>query len=238
MKLYEFFTQPKVALQEGGNAFSDVVPFDHKHIPAITQTLNSVLDQTGAQALAIGSGASPTPGKISGDLDIVVDQDALAEFFDLPAAKDIRKALRALYDQAGYQTAQSGISVHVRVPVQGAAHQADIMVVPNAATVATYHTHDIPKGSHYKGVHKQIAMSKLASAQGLMWSAFQGLFNRDEKGKKADLRSNNLDEIAKLILNPNATAKDFGSLETILAALPEDRQEQLLQDLAKDPQLQ
>jgi len=235
MKLIELFQKQGNVINEGGNAFPDVTPFDHKHIPGIMKILDGVLKPTGTRSIPIGSGATPTPGKVSGDIDIIVDQDTLAQYFNINDAKSIRKALRALYDQAGYDTNQSGISVHVRVPIGNEAHQADIMVVPNAEQVAGYHKHTIPADSQYKGKHKMIAMSKLANSKGMMWSGFQGLFKRDENGKKAELLSTNLDEIASYLLNPNATAKDLGSLETILAALPQDQAEHLKAELEADP---
>ena len=66
-------------LEEGGNVFDDVVPFDHKKIPAIMKAVNSVLSKAGTKAIPIGSGASPRPGKVSGDLDMIVDQDQVAQ---------------------------------------------------------------------------------------------------------------------------------------------------------------
>lgn len=229
--------QEDLHLREGGNIFDGTVGFDHEHIPAIMKTVNSVLSKTGAPAIPIGSGATPTPGKVSGDLDMIVDVDALKAHFKMPdeADKVIRQKLRQLFDLAGFETAQSGTSVHVKVPMEDHAHQVDIMVVPNAANAAKFHTHSIPQGSKWKGVNKQIALAYLAKKQNMLWSPYQGLFNRDDKGKKADLVTDNIDQVAKALLGPNASGKDIGSVEQIMAALGKEAGEAMLADLRADP---
>jgi len=220
-------------LNEGGNVFSDAEPFDHKDIPEIMKQINSVLSKLGVKALPIGSGATPTPGKTSGDLDMIVDADVLADQFKTPDAKAVRKELRSLFDRAGFQTGQSGVSVHVRTTVGDSAQQVDIMTVPKAEIAQKFHIHDIPKGSPYKGVHKQIALANLAKKQGLLWSAYEGLWTRGPDGKKNKFYTDDLDKIAQTLLGSKATGKDLASLETILAALPDGGKE-LLQDLEQD----
>jgi hypothetical protein len=218
---------------EGGNVFDGTTPFTYDMVPGMLKQLDKVI---GIKNIPIGSGASPTK-KQMGDLDVIVDQDALAKKYGAEKPAELRKALRAEFDAAGFETGQSGISVHVKLPMADHAHQADIMVVPNAEEVATYHKHDIPQDSPYKGKHKQIAMSKLANSKGMMWSGFQGLFARDpETNKKADLISSNLDDIAKKLIGDNATAKDLGSVESIIAALPADQAAWLKSEIDADPQ--
>jgi hypothetical protein len=217
----------------GGNVFQDAKPFDHKDIPAIIKPINAVLAKAGVKALPIGSGATPTPGKISGDLDMIVDADKLANHFQSTDIKDVRKQLRSMFDQAGLQTGASGVSVHVRSPVNDAAHQVDIMVVPKAEIAQKFHVHDIPKGSPYKGVHKQIAISYLAKKQGLLWSPYEGLWTRGPDGKKSKFYTDDIDQIAKALLGPNATGRDLGSVESIAKALPDGGKE-MLADLEND----
>lgn len=222
-------------INEGGNAFADAEPFDHKLIPAMTKQINSILSKIGATAYPIGSGATPTEGKISGDLDMIVDADQLANHFGTTEIKDARKQLRALFDTAGYQTTQSGVSVHVRTTVAGSAQQVDIMVVRNAKNAAQFHTHQIPTGSKYKGVHKQIMIASLAKQQNLLWSPYEGLFTRDPNGKKNKLVTNQLNDIATTLLGDGATGKDLASVEAILAKLPKDQADELMQKLDQDP---
>ena len=224
-------------LKEGGNIFPNSISFDHKMIPGIMKSINNVLAKTNSKAIPIGSGATPTPGKISGDLDMIVDMDQLKQHFGMEDEKDpvIRKKLRQVFDLAGFNTGQSGTSVHVEVPMDDHTHQVDIMVVPNAETAAKFHTHSIPQGSKFKGVNKMITLAKLAKDQNMLWSPYQGLFSRDANGKKANLITSNIDEVAKTLLGPNASGKDIGSVEAIMAALGKEKGDALLADLRSDP---
>ena len=223
--------QNSLVVNEGGNIFGDTSSFQHEMIPEIVNSINSVLGKTGVKAIPIGSGATPTPGKVSGDLDLIVDQNALAQEFSVDDAKTIRKKLRQLFDLAGFQTGQSGVSVHVRVPMGDHAHQVDIMVVQNAGDVSRFHTHAIPQGSPYKGVNKQIAMSYLAKEKGLKWSAFKGLLKREDDS----LISKDVNDIAKILIGPNAIAQDLGSVEAIMSALPTQQATKMITDLKADP---
>lgn len=217
----------------GGNVFQGTSDFDHKYVDEILNTVNKALAGTGIEAIPVGSAATPKPGKRSGDMDVIVDQGAVLNYFDVRDAKVGRKMLNDFIADKGLDTAQSGINVHVRVPVGPESHQVDIMVVDNASTVAQFHTHNIPDNSPYKGKHKQLLMAMLAKDKGMMWSAWQGLFSRNEAGKKGEFVSDNLDEIAKALLDDSATAKDLGSVESILAKVPNS--EELLQRAEQDP---
>jgi hypothetical protein len=220
---------------EGGNVFADAEPFDHRLIPQITQQINTVLSQTGAGAYPIGSGADPKPGQRSGDLDMIVDADTLANHFQEINIKAVRQKLRALFDRAGFQTAQSGVSVHVRTNIAGSAQQVDIMIVKNAKHAVQFHTHRIPLGSPYKGVHKHLLLSALARQQNLLWSPYEGLFTRDPQGKKNRLLTDDLDAIADTLLAPGADRNDLQSVETMLAKLPNRAAQDMLQQLSQDP---
>lgn len=216
----------------GGNVFDGTSDFDHKYVDEILKTVNNALAGTGIEAIPVGSAATPKPGKRSGDMDVIVDQEAVLNFFDVRDAKAGRKMLSDFISQKGLDTAQSGINVHVRAPVGGESHQVDIMVVDNAPTVAQFHKHNIPDNSPYKGKHKQLLMAIIAKDKGLMWSAWQGLFRRNEAGKKGDFISSDLDEIAQTLLGDGARAQDLSSVEAILAKVPNS--EELLQRAEQD----
>jgi hypothetical protein len=219
----------------GGKVFSDVVPFDHKDVPNILKVVNDALGGTDIHVIPVGSAANPKPGKTSGDMDVIVDEKSVLDYFKVQDAKEGRKSLNNFLSKKGLQTAQSGINVHVRVPVGDEAYQVDIMVSPKAEKIAKFHTHDIPANSPYKGVNKQLLMTFLAKQKNMMWSAWQGLFARTPDGKKGDFVSDDLDEIAKTLLTPQATAKDLSSVESILAALPKDQATDLLAYAKQDP---
>lgn len=217
----------------GGNVFQGTSDFDHSSIDQILKTVNQSLAGTSIEAIPVGSAATPTAGKRSGDLDVIVDQAAVMNYFDVRDPKAARKMLNDYIAEKGLETAQSGINVHVRVPVGSESHQVDIMVVDNAPNVAQFHKHNIPKDSPYKGKHKQLLMALIAKDNNMMWSAWQGLFARNEAGKKGEFITADLDEIAKRLLGDNASAKDLGSVESILAAHPNS--EELLRRAEDDP---
>jgi len=221
-------------LLEGGNVFADATPFDHKEVPAILKRVNDALQGTGIRAIPVGSAATPTPGKQSGDMDVIVDEKAVLDFFKAKDAKTGRKALNDYIAGKGLETAQSGINVHVRVPTEDSFAQVDVMVSQNAERVSQFHKHNIPAGSPYKGVNKQLVMAILAKSKGYMWSAWQGLFSRTPDGKKGSLVTDELADIAE-ILTGKKNAAVLGSVESILDALPKDQADALLAKAKEDP---
>lgn len=222
-------------LNEGGNVFANAEPFDHKDVPEILKTINNALQGTGITAIPVGSAATPRPGQQSGDMDVIVDEQAVLEFFKAKDAKTGRKALNDYIKSKGLETAQTGINVHVNVPVGQQHHQVDIMVTGNATKVSKFHTHDIPQGSPYKGVNKQLMLAILAKSKGYMWSAWQGLFDRNPEGKKGNFVADDLDSVAQILLGNNATAANLGSVEAILKSLPDDQSAALLDRAKQDP---
>lgn len=225
-------------LNEGGNVFPDVTAFDHENVPEILNKLQRAISDTGIRLIPVGSAATPKPGKKSGDMDVIADEEQVLAYFNAKDSKSARKALNDYVASQGFQTAQSGINVHVRVPVGSEAHQVDIMVTPKAEKVSRFHTHDIPDKSPYKGVNKQLMMAILAKRKGYMWSAWQGLFGRTAEGKKGDFISDDLDEIAQILLGDGAKAKNLGSVEAILKSLPEEEAQILLAKAEEDPNWQ
>lgn len=211
-------------LSEGGNIFAGTTDFDHKIIPSMMKQVNSVMTKTGVKALPIGSGATPTPGKMSGDLDMIADAGQIRDHFKVANNKDAKIELEKLFQQAGFETKKTGQIVHVKTTVDGASQQVDIMVVDGGETAQKFHVHDLPTGSPYKGIHKQMMVADLAKAtttdqhpNGFKWSPYKGLVDRETN----ELVSSNLDEIAKILLNPNAKGSDLGSVESIVKANPD-----------------
>ena len=222
--LRELFRRP---LKEGGNIWDDVEPFDQSLAPRLETELERYLQGTGIKLYRIGSGATPTAGVMSGDLDVMADAGVAGKVFQQQDAKGVRIELEKFLQGKGLDTKKSGSQVHVKLPFGRSFHQVDIKVVPNAQQVHRYHVHSIPKDSPYKGVHKQMVMNALASSQGMLWSPDEGLYARDEKGKKANLISTDMDEIAQRLLGPRATSRDLGSVESIMNALPITQRQQI-----------
>ena len=178
--------------------------------------INGVMTKAGVKALPIGSGATPQAGKMSGDLDMIADAGQLIKNLKAPDVKTAKIELEKMFQQAVFETKKTGQIVHVKTTVGDTPQQVDIMVVDNGETASKFHVHDLPKGSPYKGIHKQIMIADLAKEKGLKWSPYKGLVNRDTN----ELVSNDLDNIAKQLIGPNAIASDLGSVESILAKMP------------------
>lgn len=221
-----------------GNMFSNASAFDQIVVPHILDTVNRVLDPTGIACIPVGSAATPKKGNHSGDMDVIVDQQSVLDFFKSTDVKSARKELSAFIREQGLDTVQSGISVHVNVPVGKSYHQVDIMITENARKIAKFHIHNIPKDSPFKGVNKQLMIAILAKQQGYLWSAWQGLFSRDSIGKKGNFITDDLNKIASLLLGNAASADDLASVESIMNYMPDEQSTNLLARARQDPKWQ
>jgi len=230
MLLRELFLNIKQPLLEGGNIWPESEGFDQAMASHLVHETNRYLSGIGTRAYVIGSSATPTPGKISGDLDVMIDADQLAQQFNTKDGKTTRIELEKYLQSQGLQTRKTGVTVHILLPYKGKFHQVDIKTVGNAERVHKFHHHAIPAGSPYKGVHKQMMLNALASSQNMLWSPDEGLYARDAMGKKSDFISDDLDVIAQRLLGRHAKASDLGSVESIMSAIPdEDRRNDILQ---------
>jgi hypothetical protein len=227
-------------LVEGGNIWPDVeTGFDPREVgKALTATTQKYIDQLGARVNTIGSAYKPRfdrEGNVvpSNDLDAMLDLGILQHVFQTTDGKTTRKALNDYLKKQGLETYQAGVTVHTRVPMGGKFYQVDIKVVPNAAKVAQFHRHDIPQGSPYKGVNKQLVMNALATSQGMLWSPDEGLYKRDSNGKKAELLSDDWDQIAQYLLGKGAVGKDLGSVESIMAKITDPQRKEEIMSKAR-----
>ena len=180
---------------------------------------------------SLPKGAKLVPRK-SGDFDVIAEITDVQNFFGAKDGKTTRQALDDYLKQKGLSTYKSGVTVHVKIPVKGKQYQVDIKLVSNAPSVKQYHTHEIPAGSPYKGVHKQLVLNTLASTQNMLWNPDEGLYKRDSAGKKAELLATDLDQIAKLLIGPKASAASLGSVESILSAIPDEKRRKEVMDIA------
>jgi len=233
MLLRELFTSVrKPILKESNNIWPDTQPFDQAIADQLADATNRYLHTISPDVTVYryGSGATPTPGKLSGDLDVMVDLGHLNNIFGTKEGKTARIALEKSLQLQGLETKKTGTQVHIKLPYKGKFHQVDIKVVANAEHVHKLHIHNIPPGSPYKGVHKQVLLSTLASHKGMLYSPDEGLYARDAAGKKSQFISHNLDVIAKKLFGPTATADTMGSVESILNNIPDEAlRNQLLQ---------
>lgn len=220
-------------LLEGGNVWPDVAPFAKSEFESILKTAQEAMPN-GIDLIPVGSSGHKD---MSGDMDLMVDEAQVLKYFDAKDAKTARAKMKEYFQSKGFESALTGINVHIKVPNGDKFAQADIMVVKDAGDVSRFHQHDYSvQNTPYKGLHKHILLSSIAKEtrtsefpNGMMWSGFQGLFARDANGKKGEFITNNIDDVAKLLLGPGYGARDLGNVETILAALP---------DGLKDPKAQ
>jgi len=246
MLLRELFSNVRkpILKEGGGNIWPETVEFypTPDTVQALLSQVKKYLRKAGFPLYVQGSGANtdPTPEHPTGDLDVSCDMDQVKQYFKIPQSKKLadddkaaRNALEQfLLDNGVPATYKAGVTVHIKFPYNGQFYQCDIKVVRKAEKVSKFHQHQIPKGSPYKGVHKQVVMSALASAKNMLWSPDEGLYARDAARKKADLLSDSWDEIATLLLGPGHTGNDLGSAESIMSAIKDPALKQQVHDAA------
>lgn len=222
-------------LVEGGNIWDDVTTgFDPSTVgKPLTQATQKILDPLGVRVNTVGSAWKPRFDKNgnvvpSNDLDAMLDLAVLQQSLGTTDSKTTRKALSQYLQSKGIETKLAGVTVHSRIPLGDNFYQVDLKVVPNAAKVAQFHRHEIPQGSPYKGVNKQLVMNTIATNKGFVWSPDEGLYKRNSLGQKSELLTTEWDEIAQYLLGPNSTGKDLGSVESILAKIPEEQREEIM----------
>jgi len=209
-------------LHEGGNVFADAVDIKKEYVPGVVTALKKLLPQFDLQA-DIGSAGYKVA---SGDMDMFMDQQQVVDAFKAKDEKVAKQELAKFIQSKGFDTAVKGRNVHVRVPLpDGTFAQVDLMVIPNSAGVAPWHQHG-PRGSYedpdFKGAPIFIVMNSIGKALGYKFDAFSGrLLRRDNNEVVA---GPDRDEVAKVLLNPQASGSDLNSVKAILKALAKDPQ--------------
>ena len=231
--------------EKGSKIFGDTVPFQKKHSDELKAKMDKYLDKLGLQSVMVGSNSDPDkdPEELASDLDTMVDLDGIIQALDVqpnPADKKdtvekaARRALSDAIQQLGLQTSQAGVNVFVRMPYGPNAHQIDLECIRKVGKVSRYHQHRIPRGSPYKGVSKQLMLASLAKQKGYVYSAWEGLYARTPENKKGELVADDWDEMAKVLLGPNANGNNLGSVEAIMKSLPAEDAQALLAHVQQD----
>lgn len=219
----------------GGRVFKGTTPVTKQAVDSIVDSFNLLLADMKVSLYPIGSCYQMSDSATTGDIDALVSERRVRNFFKVKTEKEARQQFRKFFDNLGFETAQSGSTVHVKVVHGQTAHQLDMMFVDFPEEISVFHRHTIPEGSPYKGFHKQMALFWLAKNNGLCWSAFQGLYTRDPQGKRDKLLSVDADYVAYVLLGAAATEKDLESFEAICAAMDPTIKEKMLSDLETDP---
>ena len=243
-------------VKEGGNAIEGAVAVTKSNFDTIIKNLKAIIPD-GVDFEPIGSAGKK---EVSGDMDVIIDLEQIRQALGVPEpenkkqakllGKNVRIELEKLFQQAGLVTMKSGISVHAGIPTgEGdSVAQVDLMVVPNAAAVAPLHQHDYSENPKMKGstIHGILAALTRATPppEGMSTpegeksyyklSPYIGLMTRNP----SELVTSNKDEIAKVIIHPEADAKDLSSVRNLLRALkrlaPEKYQLIINDDFLKD----
>lgn len=206
-------------ISEGGNVVPDAKPVTRKNVQTVVNNLQKLMPK-GINVYPIGSAGKKD---VSSDMDVLIDAAELMTAFPTKELKLSRKALEEYFQSKGMFAARSGVSVHVGVPTGEGndVTQVDIMAVENARDVVPLHTHDYSRDASMKGgtLHGMWAdltnMSSLPEHPSLMMSPYKGLVDRQTK----ELITSNKDKIAKVIIGPDASAEDMGSVHSLLMAL-------------------
>lgn len=237
-----------ISESKGNAIFADTVPIDPRFASYVRKIVAKELSAIGLQLIPVGSSWKEepderSPEEWSGDVDTMVDlDDIIAQFQAEPDLsrnkKDTveaagRRALRNYFDQKGYETAQAGVNVFVRVPFKGQHYQVDLECIRKVPKVSRYHQHNIPRGSPYKGVSKQLMLAILAKQKGYVYSAWEGLFIRTPDNKKGELVADDWDEIAERLVGVKDGAA-IDSVEAIMKTLPPDQANSLLSKARED----
>jgi hypothetical protein len=225
MRLEEFAK----TLNEGGNVFPDTVAIKPNYVQEIISSIKALLPSYAMQPNIGSAGFKTVP---AGDMDIFLDADDVIAKMQAADEKDAKQKLSAYFKSKGIDSAVKGRNVHIRYPLpDGTFGQVDLMVIPNAESVAPWHQHG-PRGSYsdpeFKGSDIFILMNSIAKPLGLKFDAFGGkLMRRDDNTVVASDR----DAVAKILLDKGATAADLNSAKSMLSRLKLDprRDEKLAQ---------
>ena len=216
-------------LTEGGNVFKDDEgnPLTQRIRLADIRPTVAWLEQVTDLPLLDNMLGSTGQRPESGDLDLGVDSNKYSKD-DLVA--NLSNHMRSYGQDPRDWVKKSGISVHFRTPILGRPSngfvQTDFMFVPKLEW-ARFMLAGSPPGSDYKGASRNILINSLGKALGYKLNQNSGLMDRATN----ELITDDPDEIARRLLNPRATRKDLGSVESILAALKIDpRREEKLAD--------
>lgn len=154
----------------------------------------------------------------SGDLDLAVDANNTSK--DQLVAH-LTRWVQSHGEDPKQWVKKSGISVHFKTPINGRPAagfvQTDFMFVTDVSFSKFIIT--APPDSAYRGQDRNILINSIAKAMGYKLNQTAGIMDRATN----QLIANDPDKIAKILLNQRATRDDLHSVETILAALKNDR---------------
>lgn len=227
-------------LLEGGNAIPTSIPVAQKDVAAIVAAAKKALPDPLVKRMQADIGSAGYKVE-SGDIDVMVEAEDVITLFNTMNEKNpllaAKKALENYFRGQGLEAKTNGNNVSIGIPYKNAVAQVDVMVIHDASIVAPYHQHG-PRGSYadpeFKGQPIFILMNSIGKSLGLKFDAFGAkLLRRDDNTVVARDR----DAVAKILLNPKATAEDLNSVKSILRALESDPQKDAKLAQARDDEV-
>lgn len=209
-------TQITEQLLEGGNVFKGdlaTVRINRADVEPTVKWLEKIVKLPLVPHMLGTTGRKDT----SGDLDIGIQADEISK-------DELVARLSAWCQKNGLDPRQyikkSGVSVHLRTPIDGHAKkgfvQTDFMFLNDREFSKWAMRGDIHK--KYKDAHRHILISSIAKFHGLRWSPTVGLQSRET----GQVISKDPEQIADMLLGPEARKEDLQSISRILQIVNKD----------------
>ena len=203
-------------LLEGGNVFRDAEKnpltkrINRADVDPTIKWLEDILGIPLIDSKLGTTGKKPT----SGDLDLAIDQDKYTKEEIYEKLKSWAKENHP-EDRLRTWVAKSGISVHLRTPINGDDSQGYVQtdLMFGDPDFMMWSSQGEP-GAEYRGQHRQILLNSIASAKGYKWQGFGGLTNR-ETGE----RTTDVNKIVDILIGPSGKPDDLTSIPKILDAI-------------------
>jgi hypothetical protein len=192
-------------LNEGGNAVSNVVPIRSEDtIPTLkdidTKILKRFLKLKGKDWAALGSTGKKLPGQTSGDIDLAVDINKIANHYKIPLDKvfDLIDSAYPKWDK-NYMKGLGIISIAYPIKGSGGNVQLDLMLQDNIDFAKwMFHSPDFTKQeSNWKGLYRTELLKSIGNAVSVpdMTTYWDDEFEGVYKGK--------VKKLGRIMLDPN-----------------------------------